>query len=131
ILADLGRKADLRDAQGQPFRPEGMPTSRALAGERVDNPQEILFRRGEMDRYYQASAVPLRGEGRVQGAVAVWRDVTERKLLEDERVALLKRERTAREVAERAANRTARLHAVVAALIEARSPAQVAKVVID
>src|SRR5918912_129909 len=130
-LADVARKADLRDAQGQPLRPELMATSRALAGERVDNTQEVLFRRGEMERYYQASAVPLRGEGRVQGAVAVWRDVTDRKLLEDERVALLKRERVAREIAERAANRTARLHAVAAALAEALTPSQVARVVID
>ncbi|HKO23794.1 MAG TPA: GAF domain-containing protein [Chloroflexota bacterium] len=130
-LADVVRKADLRDAQGQPFRTEEMPTGRALAGESVDNAQEILFRRGEMDRYYQASAVPLVDEGRVQGAVAVWRDVTERKLLEDERVALLKRERVAREIAERAANRTARLHAVAAALAEALTPSQVANVIID
>src|SRR5918912_2397688 len=130
-LADVARKADLRDAQGQPLRPELMAAGRALAGERVDNPQEILFKRGEMERYYQASAVPLLGEGRVQGAVAVWRDVTERKLLEDERVALLKRERAAREIAERAANRTARLHAVAAALAETLTPSQVANVVID
>src|SRR5947209_2594070 len=47
-LADLVRKADLRDAQGQPFRPEGMAAGRAPAGASVDNPQEILFRRGEM-----------------------------------------------------------------------------------
>src|ERR687884_318629 len=130
-LADVVRKADLRDAQGQPFRPEGMAAGRALAGERVDTPQEVLFRRGEIERYYQASAVPLLGEGRVQGAVVVWRDVTERKLLEDERVALLKRERAAREIAERAANRTARLHAVAAALAETLTPSQVANVVID
>src|ERR671934_1963961 len=130
-LADVVRKTDLRDAQGQPLGPERMSAGRALAGESVDNQQEILFRRGEMERYYQASAVPLLSEGRVQGAVAVWRDVTERKLLEDERVALLKRERAAREIAERAANRTARLHAVAAALAETLTPSQVANVVID
>jgi signal transduction histidine kinase len=94
-LADVMRKADLRDAQGQPFRPEWMPTGRALMGESVDNPQEVLFRRGEMDRYYQASAVPLLSEGHMQGAVVIWRDVTERKRLEDERARLY------RELAER------------------------------
>src|ERR671939_490735 len=53
IDSDRLRKADLRDAQGQPLKLEWMPASRALAGEGVDNAQEILFRRGEMDRYYQ------------------------------------------------------------------------------
>jgi signal transduction histidine kinase/PAS domain-containing protein len=130
-LDDVARKANLRDGQGQPLGPELMPASRALAGERVENQQEVLLRCGEMERYYQASAVPLVDEGRVQGAVAVWRDVTEHKLLEDERVALLKRERVAREIAERAANRTARLHAVAAALAEALTPSQVTNVVID
>jgi signal transduction histidine kinase len=94
-LADVQRKADLRDTQGQPLRPELLAAGRALAGERVDNPQEILSRRGEADRYYQVSAVPLIREGHVQGAVAVWRDVTERKRLEDERADLY------RELAER------------------------------
>src|SRR2546423_9250325 len=93
-LADLVRKADLRDAQHQPLRPELTAAGRALAGERVDKPQEkeILSRGGEIVRYYQASAVPLIHEGHLQGAVSVWRDLTERKLSEDERVALLKRE---------------------------------------
>jgi PAS domain-containing protein len=130
-LADVVRKAGLRDAQGQPLRPEVMAAGRALAGESVDNQQEVLFRSGELLRYYQASAVPLLGEGRGQGAVVVWHDVTERKRLEDERTALLKRERVAREIAERAANRTALLHTVAAALAETLTPSQVANVVID
>jgi PAS domain S-box-containing protein len=94
-LADVVRKADLRDAQGQPLGLELMPAGRALAGERADTPQEILSRRGETEHYYQVNAVPLVREGHVQGAVAIWRDVTERKRLEDER------ERLYRELAER------------------------------
>jgi PAS domain-containing protein len=90
-LADLVRKADLRDVQGQPLRPEILAAGRALAGESVDHLQEIVSKRGEMERYYQANAVPLLREGRVQVAVAVWRDVTERKRLEDERAGLYRK----------------------------------------
>jgi PAS domain S-box-containing protein len=66
-----------------------------------------------------------------ENCVAFILDLTERKRAESERARLLEGEQKARGVAERAADRTARLQTITAALSEALTPAQVAAVVLN
>ena len=111
---------------------------RVLAGERVTFEGQLTDRAGGL-RYVQATYVPDIGEpGEVRGYVSLVSDLTARKAAEEERDALLARERqlneaerAARRAAERAAARTAVLQAVTAALAEALTPDQVAAVAVE
>jgi PAS domain S-box-containing protein len=90
----------------------------------------------EMDRdgnpkYFLNNLVGIIEEGKIVRAWGTQRDITERRLAEEERAALLAREQEARHAAERAASRTARLQAMTAALSEALTPAQAASAVLD
>ncbi|HKC75300.1 MAG TPA: GAF domain-containing protein, partial [Chloroflexota bacterium] len=66
----------------------------------------------------------------VRGMIANAHDITERKRADAERTVLLTREQEARQVAERAAERTQRLQSVTAALARALTSDQVADVII-
>lgn len=83
--ADLVKKAGLRDAEGRPLSVEEMAAAKALRGERVENVEEQLVLPGGAANYYLASGVALATDYRPQGAVVVWRDITERKVAEEER----------------------------------------------
>jgi PAS domain S-box-containing protein len=68
------------------FEPDDMPSARAFRGEEV-NDVEMFIRpvAGGDGTYASANARPLRGEtGEIRGSVVVLRDVSERKLAEEE-----------------------------------------------
>src|SRR5260221_2225615 len=67
--------------------------------------------------------------GKLMGFAKVTRDLTERKRAEEERL-LLAQQTTARQVAERALHRLARLQSVLAAIVLARTPEELATVIV-
>ena len=75
LFADLR----LRDMEGRALAPAATPLGRALeSGELVSGAQVKLMRADEAERVLAISATPLINEaGRRQGAVAVFRDITE------------------------------------------------------
>lgn len=77
-LAEYGALIDVRYPNGQPMPPAEYPLARAQAGQSVV--VELLVRNGRTgkDAFLQVSAAPLYDQrGRVAGAVAVGRDITE------------------------------------------------------
>lgn len=74
---------------------------------------------------YLARAFDIRASKWGDGFVAAWRDISERKRAELERVQLLERERSSRETAERTAAQLTQLHTLAAALTAAASVEQV------
>jgi signal transduction histidine kinase len=83
----------LRDAQGRPLPLERIPPMPVLAGETLTGHDTVdVFYRlpSGRDILVNVSGAPVRDEGPVVlGAVCVYRDVTERRRLEDERAHLL------------------------------------------
>lgn len=78
------------------------------------------------------SISPIRAStGKIVGAASIARDITERRKAEQERLRLLGQERAARERAERAVNRTARLQMLTEALARALTMDDVGRVVIE
>jgi len=75
-VAEVVVKAGLCDPLGRPEVPEQTAAARALRGERVENLEVDLPAPGHPARHLLVSAVPLRSNGQIQGAVVVWRDVT-------------------------------------------------------
>jgi PAS domain S-box-containing protein len=73
------------------MRIDEMPLARALEGETPDDVEVLIRREGAEDRLLSVSARPIHGTTGPQGAVAVFRDVTLRRQLEEE-------ERRAREL---------------------------------
>jgi signal transduction histidine kinase/FixJ family two-component response regulator len=76
----------VRDADGEPIPAERLPFMRAVRGETLTGAHavDLTFTvPSGRDKYVSASAAPLRdAAGRVVGAVTVYRDVTERRHLE-------------------------------------------------
>ncbi len=74
----------LRAPDGAPLPPDALPLGRAVRGETVAE-QVLILRRvdtGE-DRFLMCSSAPVRaGSGAITGAVAVFRDITEMKQVE-------------------------------------------------
>jgi PAS domain S-box-containing protein len=91
------------DAQAR--RPAGNPIERVLREGVVSGlANHTLLSRQGREAYIDDSAAPIRtAEGRVAGAVMVFRDVSERRRLERERATLLDDERAARAESERLA----------------------------
>lgn len=79
--AELSLRADMRLGDGQPLDPEQMPAARALRGEVVVNQRLELVAADGQRRIMLVSCAPLYSDGKVTGAVAVWRDATEREEL--------------------------------------------------
>ncbi len=86
--AERAELLHVRDANGRPIPPGGLPDVRALGGETLkDNTAvDLRIRMGDgSDVELNVTAAPVRDPaGRVTGAVTVWRDVTERRRLERE-----------------------------------------------
>ncbi len=74
-------------------------------GEPLVNREELVIDAAGNSRWFLTTKLPLRdGQGAVVGLVGISRDITERRLVEEERALLLLREQQAKEAAE-AANR--------------------------
>ncbi len=74
----------LRDPDGTPIPPAELPLGRAVRGETVTE-QVLLVRRADTgeDRFLMCSSAPVRaGNDAITGAVAVFRDITEMKQLD-------------------------------------------------
>lgn len=74
----------LRDPDGTPASPDALPLGRAVRGETVTE-QLLIVRRADTgeDRFLMCSSAPVRaGGGAITGAVAVFRDITEMKQLD-------------------------------------------------
>jgi two-component system, OmpR family, phosphate regulon sensor histidine kinase PhoR len=80
--AELWRKAELRNSADEPVAAGESAVARALSGEHVASAEEHL-NTASGSLYFLVSGVPLRSEGKVRGAVAVFRDISERKQAED------------------------------------------------
>ncbi|MDQ6909052.1 MAG: PAS domain S-box protein, partial [Chloroflexota bacterium] len=75
---------ELRNPDGTPIPPADLPLGRAVRGETVTE-QVLIVRRADRgdDRFLICSSAPVRaGSGAITGAVAVFRDVTEMKQLD-------------------------------------------------
>ncbi|MHB8646569.1 MAG: PAS domain-containing protein, partial [Thermomicrobiales bacterium] len=88
VSFDLGAQdaaRQLRDPDGTPIPPEELPLGRAVRGEIVTE-QVLIVRRADSgeDRYLMCSSAPVRAgsSGAITGAVAVFRDITEMKQLD-------------------------------------------------
>ncbi len=88
-LADMARKAGLTDAQGRPAPPKNFAVARVLRGEQVENLEVDLPVPGSPTRHLLASGAPLMQDGRIQGVVVVWRDITYIRELERMRAEFL------------------------------------------
>jgi len=75
---------ELRDSGGAPIPPNDLPLGRAVRGETVTE-QVLIVRRADTgeDRFLMCSSAPVQvGNGAITGAVAVFRDITEMKQLD-------------------------------------------------
>jgi two-component system CheB/CheR fusion protein len=72
----------IRRPDGTPMPATEFPSRRALTGERVLRAQYLFVAKDGADRVGEVSATPLFVNGRVAGAVAIARDITERKQIE-------------------------------------------------
>jgi PAS domain S-box-containing protein len=81
---DWVHRYGLLEVDGQkPLATQDMPLLRAMAGERVRNSEHCIVRNGTPNRYVSVNADPLfAADGRQTGAVAVLRDITERRHIE-------------------------------------------------
>lgn len=86
-LVALVHRFALRAPDGSPFPPDRFPSLRALRGETVHRAPMILRRGDGSDVHVEITAAPVvdAGEGPVRFAVAVLRDVTEVRRLDDMR----------------------------------------------
>jgi PAS domain S-box-containing protein len=75
-IRGLVGKLSSRDQDGRPIQPGRTPSARALAGETVIDDRFIMTNGEGRDVHIVASSSPLWKNGRVEGAVTVWRDVT-------------------------------------------------------
>src|SRR6266702_630742 len=77
-----------RDLEGRPLPKDQWAISRVLRGERLSgtNTMDLMCHTGEeQDMYFNASGAPIRdAAGQIVGGVVVFRDVTERRLLEQQ-----------------------------------------------
>jgi PAS domain S-box-containing protein len=87
---EVVRAAQLRTLDGKPLSVEETALHRALRGETVAGQEEWLRAADGRELFVTVSAVPLRGrDGRVELAVAVVRDVSDRKRFEEAREEFL------------------------------------------
>jgi PAS domain S-box-containing protein len=77
----LIQKLEVRGPEGQPVAVDGLPSTRALRGERVEGARYVFCNAAGRELMIVASAAPLRSDGELSGAVVVWHDVTERERL--------------------------------------------------
>jgi PAS domain S-box-containing protein len=77
-VKDILDRLSCRRLDGTPFLPEEQPTLRALRGETVSGARFLITREVGPETILEISSCPMLVGGRIVGAVAVWRDVTER-----------------------------------------------------
>jgi anti-anti-sigma factor len=100
-------------------------------GQHIDHFETVRVKKDGTTINVSLSVSPVRdAAGMIIEASSVAREITPQKRAEAERARLVEGERAAWEAAERAANRTARLQDVTAALSGAATPAQVADVIL-
>ncbi len=73
---------ELKNLDGNPVSTEDLPASRALKGETVTNDLYSITSSGGDERIISAYAVPFFKEGKVNGVVGLWHDITELKKTE-------------------------------------------------
>ncbi|HUS14038.1 MAG TPA: histidine kinase dimerization/phospho-acceptor domain-containing protein, partial [Chloroflexia bacterium] len=74
---------EIYDREGRPFDPARLPLERAAHGETVTGQDMVVHRPGGEECILSVSAAPLHGEaGAIQGAVAVFHDVTKAREVE-------------------------------------------------
>ncbi|HUS13945.1 MAG TPA: response regulator, partial [Chloroflexia bacterium] len=74
---------EIYDREGRPFDPARLPLERAARGETVTGQDMVVHRPGGEECILSVSAAPLHGEaGTIQGAVAVFHDVTKAREVE-------------------------------------------------
>ncbi|MDQ3997135.1 MAG: ATP-binding protein [Gemmatimonadota bacterium] len=90
-VAEYAKRRGFHRDDGRPYTPEEWPLARAVAGGETVRGEEIDFLRGDGTRgTLSVAAAPIRDpDGRVIAGVAVFEDVTERKLAEADRAFLL------------------------------------------
>jgi signal transduction histidine kinase len=92
-IETLAEALQPRDARGRPLEHERLPVQRVLHGETLTGHDavDVLYRLPSgRDILLNISGAPVRDEGaEISGAVCVYRDVTERRRLEDERAHML------------------------------------------
>ena len=75
--------SNVTTSQGQPTHYHDFPAIQALSGQTIHNSEGIVQRADGSSYYNQGSAAPLYAEdGTITGAVAIFRDITEQKLVE-------------------------------------------------
>jgi PAS domain S-box-containing protein len=79
------QKISLRHPDGKRVSLKELPSSRALKGEKVVNERYVFTSARGKELTVLASATPLVSKGRISGAVASWRDVTELEALRDKK----------------------------------------------
>jgi PAS domain S-box-containing protein len=84
----------LRAENGDPLDARELPAAQALATSRAVNDMTMTIVRDEAELAISMSAVPLFEDGRVTGAVVTFRDITERRRLEEEMAQQAQRAQT-------------------------------------
>jgi PAS domain S-box-containing protein len=75
----------LRDAHGRPLNPQELPAAQALSTGRAVHDVTVLIARDSGDRAaVSMSATPLHEDGTTSGVVVTFRDITERRALEEQ-----------------------------------------------
>ena len=74
----------LRNAQGDPLPAEKLPAAQAFATGRPVHDKTLTIVRDDRSIVISMNAVPIREEGRTSGVVVTFRDITERRRLEEE-----------------------------------------------
>lgn len=82
-LAERARQTRLFNEQDQPLTLAEWPQSRVLAGEVLTSADILMHAPDGSEMHFNVSGAPIRDAGRrIMGAVLLYRDVTERRLLE-------------------------------------------------
>jgi len=83
-----------RDKDGRPIDAKELPAAQALATGYAVHDATMLITRGDREVAVSMSATPLQEDGRVTGVVVTFRDITERRRLEQEMQAQAERAQT-------------------------------------
>ena len=75
---------DLRDAHGRLLDPAELPAAQALSTGRPMKDVTVIVGTGDSQTAVSMSATPLHEEGRTTGVIVMFRDVTERRALEEQ-----------------------------------------------